>query len=313
MPASPNNPSQPPRATADLNDIRAHDWVSARLPGPWQAYARLMRLDRPIGTWLTLLPALASLLLSAGRVPQATEVLVFSLGALLMRSAGCSINDIFDRRFDAQVNRTRERPLANGSLSLGQALTCLVVQLLLAAVLLLFLQPLTLLLALCCVPLTLLYPLLKRFTHWPQAFLGAVFNWGVLMASVETTGRLQPSALALWLGCLFWQLGYDTLYAYSDRADDLKMGLRSTATLFAARGKAWIGGFYAMTLLCWCTAGVLAGVNPGYFILLLPVALSLAYQLDQFHPDNPEPCNNLFRSNCHVGVLLLVGTSVSIV
>ncbi|MCU7648309.1 4-hydroxybenzoate octaprenyltransferase [Pseudomonas piscis] len=297
----------------DLNDIPARDWVATRLPRTWRPYARLMRLDRPIGTWLTLLPALASLVLSAGQVPPAWLVLVFCLGALLMRSAGCSINDILDRRFDAQVNRTRQRPLAKGALSLGQALACLAVQLLLAAALLLTLQPLTVLLALCCVPLTLVYPLLKRFTHWPQAFLGAVFNWGVLMASVETTGALQPGALALWLGCLFWQLGYDTLYAYSDREDDLKMGLRSTATLFAGQGKAWIGGFYTMTLLCWGAAGLLAGANPGFFILLLPIGLSLAYQLSLFSPDDPGPCNHLFRSNCHIGVLLLAGASVAIV
>ncbi|PNG34514.1 MULTISPECIES: 4-hydroxybenzoate octaprenyltransferase [Pseudomonas] len=300
-------------ASPDLNDIRAHDWVATRLPRSWQAYARLMRLDRPIGTWLTLLPALAALILCAGRIPQVGTVLVFALGALLMRSAGCCINDILDRRFDAQVNRTRQRPLAKGSLSLNQALACLVVLLLLAAALLPLLQPLTVLLALGCVPLTLVYPLFKRFTHWPQAFLGAVFNWGVLMASVETTGSLQPSALALWLGCLFWQLGYDTLYAYSDREDDLNMGLRSTATLFAERGKTWIAGFYAMTLLCWCGAGLLAGANPGFFIVLLPIALSLAYQLSLFSPDHPEPCNDLFRSNFHVGVLLLAGASVAIV
>ncbi|UMZ12175.1 4-hydroxybenzoate octaprenyltransferase [Pseudomonas sp. MPFS] len=307
-----NRPLAPPDTT-DLNDIPARDWVATRLPRTWQPYARLMRLDRPIGTWLTLLPALAALLLSAGRVPEVRLVLVFTLGALLMRSAGCSINDILDRRFDAQVNRTRQRPLANGSLSLHQALACLGIQLLLAAALLLTLQPLTVLLALCCLPLTLIYPLLKRFTHWPQAFLGAVFNWGVLMASVETTGTLQPSALALWLGCLFWQLGYDTLYAYSDREDDLRMGLRSTATLFAGHGKAWIASFYATTLVCWGIAGVLAGASPGFFILLLPIALSLAYQLGQFSPDDPGPCNQLFRSNCHIGVLLLAGASVAIV
>lgn len=272
-----------------------------------------MRIDRPIGIWLTLFPALTSLILIGGKIPEIKQIVVFSLGAFLMRSAGCVINDILDQRFDAAVNRTRQRPLASGTLSLKRAIICLAILLALASGLLVLLKSSTALLALCCVPLVFFYPLCKRFTHWPQALLGATFNWGILMASVETTGTITPGAWYLWIGCIFWQLGYDTLYAYSDRLDDLRLGLRSTAVLFAEHGKNWIGTFYVMTVFFWLLAGLTSNGSPSFIIFLAPMSLMLAYQLSHFDFNKPDNCNDLFRSNVYVGVLLMTGASSAIV
>ncbi|QHD10094.1 4-hydroxybenzoate polyprenyltransferase [Pseudomonas sp. R76] len=297
----------------DLNDIHHNDFVSMYLPLSWQPYARLMRVDRPIGIWLTLFPALASLFLSGGKIPEFKQILVFSIGAFLMRSAGCVINDIFDRRFDAYVSRTRSRPLANGSLRLNNALVFLAILLVMAASLLIFLSYAAALLALCCIPLMFFYPLCKRFTHWPQAFLGATFNWGVLMASVETAGSITQCALYLWVGCIFWQLGYDTLYAYSDRLDDLRLGLRSTAVLFADNGKKWVAGFYIMAMCFWLIAGLTSSGSCSFFIFLIPMSMMLLFQVSQFNVGRPDNCNYLFRSNFHIGTLLLIGAFSAVI
>ncbi|RZI32573.1 4-hydroxybenzoate octaprenyltransferase [Pseudomonas orientalis] len=297
----------------DLSDIRSNDFVAHYLPLYWQPYARLMRIDRPIGIWLTLFPALASLFMVGGKTPSLIQVLVFSAGAFLMRSAGCVINDILDRRFDASVGRTRHRPLVNGALSVNQAFMCLAVVLLMAASLLMLLKPDTVFLALFCVPLMFLYPLCKRFTHWPQALLGATFNWGVLMASVEVTGSITQCALYLWIGCIFWQLGYDTLYAYSDRLDDLRLGLRSTAVLFAEDGKKWISSFYILTIFFWFVAAFVSNSSLSVFIFLVPISMMLSFQISKFDFSVPDNCNSLFRSNFHIGVLLLIGAASSVI
>ncbi|QHD05338.1 MULTISPECIES: 4-hydroxybenzoate octaprenyltransferase [Pseudomonas] len=296
----------------DLSDIRINDFVSCYLPLSWQPYARLMRVDRPVGTWLTLLPALASLFMNGGTLPHIKQVLVFSFGAFLMRSAGCVINDIIDQRFDASVNRTRHRPLVNRTLSVNKAVICLVLLLAMAACLLFLLKPATAFLALGCVPLMFFYPFCKRFTHWPQALLGATFNWGVLMASVEVADNITYSALYLWVGCIFWQLGYDTLYAYSDRLDDLRLGLRSTAVLFAEAGKKWIAGFYILTIFFWFMAAIVSGSSVSFLIFLVPISMILFFQTSQFDFNVPDNCNFLFRSNSHVGTLLLIGAASSV-
>lgn len=296
----------------DLSDIHPSDWVDRWLPRRVRPYARLARLDRPVGTWLTLLPCLAALVLAAHDVPTLSRLVVFSLGALIMRSAGSTANDIADRDFDAHVERTRFRPLASGQLRTRHALAFLAAQLFLAALLLIFLNWLTIALAIALLPLVFIYPLCKRFTHWPQVILGAAFNWGMLMAWSDTQGFVPVGAIIMWLGAVAWQVGYDTIYAYVDIADDKRLGLRSTATLFGDRGKTWIAGFYAATVLCWSIGGWLLSMSPLYFVGMAVLAGHLGWQASRFYVDRPEQSFRLFRANIWTGLILLISSLMGV-
>jgi 4-hydroxybenzoate polyprenyltransferase len=292
----------------DLNDIALDDWVERWLPPTWRPYARLCRIDRPIGTWLTLLPCLAALVQAAGGMPEPARLLVFSLGALLMRGIGCTVNDMADRDFDSHVERTRMRPLASGRLSVRQAALFLLGQLLACATLLLFINPMSRWLAVGLLPLVFVYPLCKRFTHWPQALLGIAFNWGMLMAWADTRGTLPVAAVVMWLGAVLWQIGYDTIYAYVDMRDDARLGLHSTALKFRASGKAWVAGFYASTVLAWTWAGWALGLSTAYFAGMGLVAAHLLWQAWQFSVDRPDRSLTLFRANLWPGLVLLGAT-----
>ncbi|WP_202329530.1 4-hydroxybenzoate octaprenyltransferase [Mesorhizobium sp. L-8-3] len=289
----------------DLSDIHAGDWVDRRLPSAWRPYTRLARLDRPVGIWLALFPCLAALIQASHGFPAFRHLIVFSLGALLMRSAGSTINDIADRKFDAHVERTRFRPLASGRLRTRQAVAFLMVELALAASLLFFLTPYTRLIAICVLPLVFVYPLCKRFTHWPQAVLGAAFNWGMLMAWAEAAGHIPAGAIIMWIGAIAWQIGYDTVYAYVDLKDDTRLGLKSTAILFAQRGKACIGLFYALTVASWSLGGWLSGMSLPYAAGMMVIAAHLAWQAWRIDLQRPELNFKLFLSNIPTGVFLL--------
>src|SRR5699024_8945184 len=204
----------------DLSDIHDNDWVDRWMPPSWRPYARLCRLDRPVGTWLTLLPCLAALVQAADGLPTLARLVIFSLGALLMRGVGCTFNDIFDRDFDNQVERTRFRPLTSGQISLRQAVLFVVAQLAVCGLLLFALNPSSRRLAVGLVPMVVVYPLCKRFTYWPQIVLGIGFNWGMLMAWSDTQNMVPAAAIAMWLGAVLWQVGYDSVYAYVDMRDD---------------------------------------------------------------------------------------------
>ncbi len=290
---------------SDLTDIHPGDWVDRRLPAAWRPYTRLARLDRPVGIWLTLFPCLAALIQASHGVPALWQLIVFALGALLMRSAGSTINDIADRGFDAHVERTRFRPLASGRLRTSQAVVFLLVELALAASLLAFLTPYTRLIAICVLPLVFIYPFCKRFTHWPQAVLGAAFNWGMLMAWAEVAGHISPGAIIMWVGAITWQIGYDTVYAYVDVKDDTRLGLKSTAILFAHRGKACIGLFYALTVASWSLGGWLSGMSLPYAAGMVVIAAHLAWQAWRIDLQRPELNFRLFLSNILTGALLL--------
>lgn len=296
----------------DLSDIQHNDWVVRYLPSAWQPYARIARLDRPVGTWLTLLPCIAALIQAAGGMPELGRLLVFCLGALLMRSVGCTINDIWDRDVDKHVERTRYRPLTSGQLSLKQAVVFLLLQLLLAATLLFFINTYSRWLAVALVPLVIIYPLCKRFTHWPQAVLGAAFNWGMLMAWSDTTNTVPLAAVAMWLGAVTWQIGYDTMYAYTDINDDRRLGLKSTAIRFGDRGKAWLSGFYGATLLLWGYGGWAMGMGWGYAVVLALIAAHFIWQLAIFDVNNPARSFYLFRANMLTAVLLVVAAGAGV-
>lgn len=288
----------------DLSDIHRGDWVDRRLPTAWRPYTRLARLDRPVGVWLTLFPCWAALVQASRGVPELRQIAVFSLGALLMRSAGSTVNDIADRKYDGHVERTRFRPLASGQIGTPQALVFLAVQLALAASLLFFLAPYTRLVAVCVLPLVFIYPLCKRFTHWPQAVLGAAFNWGMLMAWAEVAGHIPAGAVLMWAGAITWQIGYDTVYAYVDVKDDARLGLKSTAILFGKHGRTCVGVFYVLTIGTWSLGGWLLGMSLPYAVGMLVIAAHLAWQTWQIDLERPEVSFRLFLANVLTGGLL---------
>jgi 4-hydroxybenzoate polyprenyltransferase len=274
------------------------------MPRAWRPYARLARLDRPVGIWLTLIPCWAAMIQAAHGIPGLRQLTIFTLGALLMRSAGSTINDIADRKFDGHVERTRFRPLASGQIDAKQAIVFAVVQLALAATLLLFLTPYTCLIAVCVLPLVVIYPFCKRFTHWPQAVLGAAFNWGMLMAWAEIAGHVPQGAVLMWAGAIAWQIGYDTVYAYVDVKDDTRLGLKSTAILFGAHGKAYIGLFYMLTVAAWSFGGWMSGMSSLYAVGMLVIASHLAWQTWRINLARPDVNFRLFLANILTGALL---------
>jgi 4-hydroxybenzoate polyprenyltransferase len=296
----------------DLSDIKQNDWVERWFSPALTPYFRLARLDRPVGIWLVLFPCIAALFQASHGWPGAREMMVFCLGAFLMRSAGSTINDIADRNFDAHVERTRFRPLASGQVSVHRAVFFFIAQLLCAAGLLYFLTPFTRLMALAVVPLVILYPFCKRFTYWPQAVLGAAFNWGMLMAWGEINGSIPAGAVLVWLGAVAWQIGYDTVYAYVDARDDVQIGIKSTALLFGKYGRASIGAFYAAAVLLWLGGGLLVGMKVPYVVVMALIAVHLFWQIFRLDLQKPSLSFNLFLHNILTGVLLalaaLVGT-----
>jgi len=296
----------------DLSDIHFTSWVDRLLPAGWRPYARLARLDRPVGTWLTLLPCLATLVQASRGVPDILPLMVFSLGALIMRSAGSTANDIADRNFDAHVERTRFRPLASGELSVKQGVVFLLFELILAASLLTFLNPLSQWLAIGLLPIVFIYPLCKRFTYWPQVPLGMAFNWGMLMAWSDTKGMIPPGAIAMWLGAVCWQVGYDSIYAYVDILDDAKLKLKSTALLFADNARQWIGTFYLATITLWILGGVLLDMSPEYYFGMVFIALHLMWQIVKLNISQSDESFKLFKMNMSVGLILLLSTIVGV-
>ncbi|MFW7340834.1 4-hydroxybenzoate octaprenyltransferase [Pollutimonas sp. H1-120] len=304
--SDPNLESSTNASASDLSDMRPDDWVERWLPRSWGPYARLCRLDRPVGTWLTLLPCLAALVQAADGWPTLLRLFIFSLGALLMRGIGCCFNDIFDRDIDKLVERTRFRPLTSGQLTLKNALWFVFAQLLVCALLLLALNEYSRWLAVALMPIVIVYPLCKRFTYWPQVVLGIGFNWGMLMAWSDTQNTVPLAAIAMWLGAVLWQVGYDSIYAYVDVRDDVKLGLHSTALRFADKGKAWISGFYIATIALWIYGGAGMGMAWPYYVVIAAIAAHFFWQMRVFSLDRPDRNFMLFRANMAVGVLLLV-------
>jgi 4-hydroxybenzoate polyprenyltransferase len=283
-------------------DIRAGGWV-ARLPQGWRPYALLMRLDRPIGSWLLVLPGFWAFALAAPSWGRGLWLAVlFGLGAVLMRGAGCVVNDLWDRDIDRQVERTAGRPLASGMVTPRQALAFLLALLALSFLILIQLPWSAILLGVLSLVPIALYPLAKRVTDWPQAVLGLVFSWAAPTGYAAATGGLDAAAFALWAAGFFWILGYDTIYAHQDREDDALVGIRSTALRFGDRTRPFLVACYAATLALLALAGVLAGLSWWFApALLLPAAL-LARQVVQLDIRDPALCLRLFKANRDVGL-----------
>lgn len=270
-------------------------------------YIELMRLDKRIGIYLILWPCLWSIAIAAkGTFPYITY-LMFILGAVIMRSAGCVINDIIDRKIDAKVDRTKKRPLPSGKIKLRHACILLVLLLALASPILFYFNNTTKLLGLTVLVPVGLYPFMKRITYWPQAFLGFTFNWGALMGAAAVKGEITTSSIILYIGCIFWTLGYDTIYAHQDKKSDAALGIKSTALLFGDKTKKYLYIFYGLAAMCLWSAGVSADLGISYHALFIIATLQLLWQIHEVNLDRPTDCMRKFCSNNFFGFIIFVG------
>jgi 4-hydroxybenzoate polyprenyltransferase len=296
-----------PASRPEPSDIRHGDWVECYLPARLRPYARLARLDRPIGTWLLLFPGWWGIALAASHWPDHVLLMLFAGGAVVMRGAGCTLNDIADRHYDAQVARTRLRPLPSGAVTVRQAILFLVVQLAAGAAVLFSLNWTSAVLGFAVLGLIGTYPFMKRITYWPQIFLGLNFNWGALLGWTAVTGALAWPPVLLYLGGVFWTVGYDTIYAHQDKEDDVRIGVKSSAIALGSHTRPWLSGFYAVALLLWAAAGFTAGLGILFWAGLVGSAVQLAWQAARVAIDDPADCLATFRSNRAVGWLMLGG------
>jgi 4-hydroxybenzoate polyprenyltransferase len=288
-----------------FTDIGAGGWIDRLLPPRLRPYARLARLDRPIGWELLLYPCWWGLALAAPLHPDPLLAALFLIGAVAMRSAGCAFNDIVDRDIDAKVERTRGRPIPSGQVSVPQAVLFMAGLLLIGAAVLFCLNRPAILLGLAILVIVALYPFMKRITYWPQIFLGLNFNWGVLVAWAAATGHVAAPAWALYVGGIAWTLVYDTIYAHSDKQDDIAAGVKSTALRFGAASKAWLAGFASLAVACFALALALAGAGGWSYAVLAAASLHFAWQLRTWRPDDPADCIAKFKSNRVIGWLVL--------
>jgi 4-hydroxybenzoate polyprenyltransferase len=291
----------------DTTDIRRDDWAARHAPAALLPYIRLARLDRPIGTWLLLFPGWWAIALAAEGWPDWRLMIAFAVGAVVMRGAGCTLNDIVDRDFDARVARTRTRPIASGAIGLRQAAAFLALLLAIGAVILACLSPMAILLGVAVLLLVATYPFMKRITYWPQFFLGLNFNWGALMGWAAATGDLAPPALLLYVGGICWTLGYDTIYAHQDKEDDVLVGVKSSALALGAATRPALFAFYAAAIALWSAAAVAAGLAWPIWPPLALAAMHLAWQAATVRIDDPADCLAKFRANRWTGWLVLAG------
>jgi 4-hydroxybenzoate polyprenyltransferase len=293
------------------------NWVDRSAPVWSRPYLRLSRLDRPIGSWLLLMPCWWSAALAAGvahdvgRLP--LILALFFVGAFVMRGAGCTWNDITDRDLDALVERTRSRPIPAGQVSVPQAAAFLVVQALIGLAVLLQFNRTAVATGIASLVIVAVYPFMKRITWWPQIVLGLAFSWGALMGFAVTLARIDATALMLYAGSIAWVIGYDTIYAHQDSEDDALIGIKSTALLFGARTRTALVAFYGLAVVLIGVALVLAGARWPAAIGLAAFAGHLAWQIWRLEIDDPALCLRIFKSNRDAGLLLFAGLLVDAV
>lgn len=291
-----------------MSDINPAHFVYSKTPACWHPYLTLARIDRPTGTWLLLLPCLWALVLSDDSVLGINIGLltVFTLGAFLLRSAGCVINDLWDHRLDAGVTRTQNRPLPAHRITRVHALLFLFALLACGFCLLILLDPLAIWLGIAALPLVIIYPLMKRITWWPQLFLGFTFNWGALMGWAAATGSIAPAAVLLYIGGIFWTLAYDTIYAHQDKEDDMRVGIKSTALHFGSKSKTYVQYFFIIAIVCFVLAKYLANATILTGLLVLPIVGHALWQMKLWQPDNADSSLRIFRANTVFGLLVLI-------
>ncbi len=296
-------------------DMPVRGWVDRLLPPALRPYAKLMRLDRPIGTWLLLWPCWWSLAWALSAWPATARAwldlawiyALFGLGAIIMRGAGCTFNDIVDRDFDARVERTRTRPIPSGQVSVRRAVAFMVVQMLLGLAILLQFNRFAIVVGAASLLVVFTYPLMKRITYWPQIVLGLAFNWGALLGWAALRGELSWPPLLLYLAGIFWTLGYDTIYAHQDKEDDMLIGVKSTALKLGGKTRPWLAGFYAAAVALFAAAAIADGLGPLFHAALAVGAAQLAWQVLKVQLDRPADCLAKFKSNRLFGWILAAG------
>jgi 4-hydroxybenzoate polyprenyltransferase len=283
------------------------NWVDGLAPPFARPYLRLARLDRPIGSWLLLMPCWWSAGLTGMRVehfPSLWHIVLFFIGAFAMRGAGCTWNDLVDRELDRMVERTRSRPIPSGQVSVAQAAAFMALQALIGLMVLLQFNRFTVVMGFVSLSVVVIYPFMKRVTYWPQIVLGLAFSWGALMGWPAAFGRLDAPALVLYAGSIAWVIGYDTIYAHQDREDDLLIGIKSTALLFGERTAPMLAGFYAAAVVLIAIAGLMAGGGLIFILGVIAFAAHLAWQVLRLDISDPVHCLKLFKSNRDAGLIL---------
>lgn len=290
-----------------IADASKQNWVDAYAPEFVQPYFKLSRIDRPIGTWLLLFPCLWAISLAspAATFPDAKLFILFAIGALVMRGAGCTLNDIADRHFDGMVERSKKRPIPSGQVTVFQAFLWLGLQCLVGFSILVQLNLAAILIGAASLILVAIYPFAKRFTYWPQLFLGLAFNYGALLGWVAVTGNLSISAVLLYGAGIAWTLGYDTIYAHQDKEDDILIGVKSTALKFGTRTGDWLFGFYLTTLIGITLAGWFSGAYVLFYIGMAGAGTHLMWQLKYLDIDDGDRCLMLFKSNKTFGAIVM--------
>ena len=303
-------------ATARVADATGN-WVDTRAPSWSRPYLRLARLDRPIGSWLLLMPCWWSAALAAGVARDTSQlalvIVLFLIGAFVMRGAGCTWNDITDRDLDAKVERTRSRPIPAGQVSASQAFAFLVLQALIGLAVLLQFNRFAVMTGIASLVIVAVYPFMKRITWWPQVVLGLAFSWGALMGFAVTLGRIDLTAVLLYAGSIAWVIGYDTIYAHQDAEDDALIGIKSTALLFGARTHRALVVFYSLAVVLIGVALWLAQVRWPAWIGLIAFAVHLIWQIRKLDIADPALCLRIFKSNRDAGLLLFAGLLIDAV
>ena len=264
----------------------------------------LARLDNPIGIFLLLFPCLLGITIASDQINLEIFTL-FTLGAITMRSAGCIINDIVDRNLDKKTARTKDRPLANEQLTLKEAYYFLLFLLIIGLLILIKLNQIVIILGLAIIPLIVLYPYMKRITYFPQLFLGIIFNWGVLMGYASIKNTLAPEIFFLYAACIFWTIGYDTIYAHQDKKTDVKIGIKSTAILFGKKTKLCLCMLYLLMILNLVSTGIVFQLTSSFYLITTVILLHLMWQIYTLEINDPKNCLSRFKSNRWVGLAML--------
>lgn len=298
-------------------DAHARNWSDKWLPKKFTPYFQLMRLDRPVGVWLLLWPCFWGQILGVyARHNQGFDIniwaqlhyiILFFVGAIIMRGAGCAYNDLVDYKYDKQVERTKSRPLPAGKITIKRAKYFLFYLLLAGFMVLIQFNWFTVFVGAASLILVATYPWMKRFTYWPQAFLGLAFNWGALLGFTAVTGYLSSGAIWLYVGGFFWTIGYDTIYAHQDKDDDMMIGLKSTAILFGKRTKLWLFILYALAMASFAFSLLSAGLGMISVLTLAPLSAHLIWQVMALKLDDADKCLKIFKSNILFGGLLTLG------
>jgi 4-hydroxybenzoate polyprenyltransferase len=292
------------------------NWVDGLAPSFTRPYLRLARLDRPIGSWLLLMPCWWSVGLAGMRenhFPSLWHIVLFFIGAFAMRGAGCTWNDLVDRNLDGLVERTRSRPIPSKQVSVLQATIFMLAQALVGLLVLIQFNWFTVMTGFASLLVVVIYPFMKRITYWPQIFLGLAFSWGALMGWPAAFGRLDWPALVLYAGSISWVIGYDTIYAHQDREDDLLIGIKSTALLFGERTAPMLATFYAGAVVLIAVSGLMAGGGLVFALGLVAFAAHLAWQVRRLDINDPAHCLVLFKSNRDAGLILFAAMLIDAV